>query len=345
MTAPLVSIVIPVYNSENYLKACIESVCQQTYSKIEIIPVNDCSTDQSLAILEGFAAVEDRVHLVDLAENVGILAARAAGASRARGDYLAFLDSDDLMDASMIETLVENAIQSKSDITICGARIIDANGKLNGSKASFSRKTLNGSECFQAFCRQELGTAVMWNKLYKLETMKDCLLANFGWKPDAAEDSLVNLGCFAHASQVSTIPETLYSYRIHAANTTSSANKALGFTRILRAYASAIQYYSRFSEESLALIDEYYRSSLRHPVYHVSKPEELKPESAMLREAVCILGECRPNSLYELANLGLTYPTAAENILHPGKSSLKLAKRSARKTCAQLVRAIGRTFK
>ena len=340
MNDPLVSVVIPVFNSEDYLDFCIQSARTQTYQNLEILPVNDCSTDRSKAILEDHASKDQRVTPIHLPENQGILAARTAGIRKATGEYIVFMDSDDWMDSPMVETLVHHALETQSDISICGARIADTKNRPCGIKAQFSERILRGADGFHAFCRQDLGTAAMWNKIYKLDWMRDCFMADFGWRPNAAEDTLVNIGCFAKSRITATLPQTLYNYRIHSRNTTSTASNALGFARILRAYASAIDFYRDFTEEQLSMIDAYYRSSLQHPVYYVSDPKELSPHSTMLEDSIEILCKFRPRSLYEFANLGLLYPMAKENILQPGKSTLRFAKRTAQRAARSIKNAL-----
>lgn len=105
MNTPLVSIVIPVYNVELYLRECLDSVISQTYHNLEIICVNDGSPDNSLSILEEYAAKDSRIRIISQ-ENAGISVARNTGMDVATGEYIYFLDSDDYIALEMVERCV-----------------------------------------------------------------------------------------------------------------------------------------------------------------------------------------------------------------------------------------------
>ena len=109
--SPLVSILVPLYNQERYLDSCMRSICNQTYKNIEIIVVNDGSTDRSPQILDTYAQKDSRIKVVNK-QNEGLVNARRDGYREATGDFIAFVDSDDLMPLNAIETLVQNMIQN-----------------------------------------------------------------------------------------------------------------------------------------------------------------------------------------------------------------------------------------
>ena len=108
---PKVSVIIPVYNTENFLPRCLESVCNQTLSDIEIICINDCSTDNSLEVLKKYP-----VKIIDLPENKGAAYARNRGIEAATGEYIGFVDSDDFVDLDFYEKLYTKAIETEADI-------------------------------------------------------------------------------------------------------------------------------------------------------------------------------------------------------------------------------------
>ena len=101
-----ISVVVPVYNVEKYLKECIDSIINQTLEDIEIICVNDGSTDSSLEILNNFAEQDNRIKVITQS-NQGLSAARNTGIKYANGEYISFIDSDDYIDTSLYETLVK----------------------------------------------------------------------------------------------------------------------------------------------------------------------------------------------------------------------------------------------
>ena len=114
---PAISVIIPVYNVEQYLRECLDSVVNQTFRDLEIICVNDGSTDGSPAILEEYAAKDSRIRIVNK-ENGGLSDARNAGLSIASGEYIQFVDSDDYLDLNACQTLYSKAIESKSDMVM-----------------------------------------------------------------------------------------------------------------------------------------------------------------------------------------------------------------------------------
>jgi glycosyltransferase involved in cell wall biosynthesis len=135
-----VSIIVPVYNAERYLRQCLDSITGQTLREIEIICINDGSTDSSPAILEEYARKDPRFILIHQ-NNSGPAAARNAGIEKASGEYLAFLDADDFFAASMLEKMYSRALKTLADITVCLSKIYDdATGR-------FSRNSLSIKEC------------------------------------------------------------------------------------------------------------------------------------------------------------------------------------------------------
>ena len=118
----VVSIVVPVYKSEKYIKECLDSLLNQSYSDLEIICVNDGSTDDSLSVLESYASADTRIKLYTKQnEGKGAASARNLGLSHATGTYVMFLDSDDFFESDMIESLVSRAEEFSLDLVVCSA--------------------------------------------------------------------------------------------------------------------------------------------------------------------------------------------------------------------------------
>ena len=113
----MISIIIPVYNVEKYLSDCLDSVVNQTYKDLEIICVNDGSTDNSLDILNEYCSKDDRIFVVNK-ENGGLSSARNAGLAVAKGDFIMFLDSDDWIDNNTCEVALKQMMESNSDVAI-----------------------------------------------------------------------------------------------------------------------------------------------------------------------------------------------------------------------------------
>lgn len=112
---PKVSVIIPVYNTEKYLRKCLDSVCNQTLSDIEIICVNDCSPDNSLDILKEFSQKDSRIKVINFEENKGVSIARNTGIDSATGEFIGFVDADDFIDLDFYEKLYNKAIETDAD--------------------------------------------------------------------------------------------------------------------------------------------------------------------------------------------------------------------------------------
>lgn len=129
MTQQLISVIIPVYNLEEYIVRTLNSVFSQTYSNIEVVAVDDGSTDKSPSLLDDYAEKESRLKVIHK-QNEGVSKARMAGVAAAAGDYIGFVDGDDLIDPDMYERLLNNAVKYKADISHCGYRLIRPDGSV-----------------------------------------------------------------------------------------------------------------------------------------------------------------------------------------------------------------------
>lgn len=161
-----VSVIIPVFNTGKYLNKCINSIINQTIKNIEIICVNDCSTDNSLEILQDFAKKDNRIKVIDLKENKGVSNARNTGIDLAEGKYLYLIDSDDWIDENYLEEMIKKINEVNSDIII-NANFVneyDDESKKAYSKFNFLTKDF---EVFDSKTVQRFFPPVIWTRLYK----------------------------------------------------------------------------------------------------------------------------------------------------------------------------------
>lgn len=167
----LISIIVPVYNVEEYLEQCVESLINQTYSDLEIILVNDGSTDNSPAICNKYAKKDDRIKVIHK-QNGGLSDARNTGLNKAQGAYIAFVDSDDWVKPTMLEHLYTACVKYDAEISCCGRYITD------GKKISLKR-FISKEQCYtQEDALKEIldgGTidVAAWDKLYKAEIWRE----------------------------------------------------------------------------------------------------------------------------------------------------------------------------
>ncbi|MFR6471121.1 MAG: glycosyltransferase family 2 protein, partial [Turicibacter sanguinis] len=157
----LVSIIVPIYNVENYLFRCLDSIVSQTYQNIELICVNDGSTDNSQLIVDEYKCKFPNKIKSIIKANGGLGDARNRGLLEAAGDYVMFIDSDDWIEKNTIEIMIENAIKNQSDIVICGLRRITENNKVLSQEQCKLNKEYNSEEALV-----NLAPAA-WNKLYR----------------------------------------------------------------------------------------------------------------------------------------------------------------------------------
>ncbi|NHM16161.1 glycosyltransferase [Eggerthellaceae bacterium zg-887] len=168
---PEVSIIIPVYNTEDYLVQCIESVLSQTYSHFEVICVDDCSSDESLSILRRYAEKDKRVKVLASSEKSNAGRCRNRALDVATGEFLAFLDSDDYYEPTFLETMVDLCKSNNLDIALCRSYFLDDRTKKrsNHNKAALSRispnKVYSATELWDVAFRYAVGWP--WDKLFR----------------------------------------------------------------------------------------------------------------------------------------------------------------------------------
>ena len=209
-----VSIIVPVYNAEKYLDKSISALLGQTFKDIEVILVENGSTDNSLAICKKYAGKDDRIVVIDTKENVGAGEARNRGIERASGDYICFFDADDWYESTIIEKLLNAVIDNNVDVAICayeayveGTENIDHHAC---KKAVF--KTRRETQQYVADCFPDGHIGFLWNKIYKVSLIKENEL-KFPYL-SRLEDGFFNLDFFTVAESLTVIEDELYHYRI-----------------------------------------------------------------------------------------------------------------------------------
>lgn len=147
---PKVSVIIPVYNTEKYLSKCLDSVLNQTLSDIEIICINDCSSDNSLKILNEYLSKDNRIRIIDFKENKGAASARNAGIDNAKGDYIGFVDSDDFVDLDFYEKLYGKAAEVNAEVVKGSLACLLSDGKrdINKEAAYDTNKLIRDNKAY-----------------------------------------------------------------------------------------------------------------------------------------------------------------------------------------------------
>ena len=225
-----ISVVIPVYNSAKYLRECMESVLDQSYRDLDIILVDDGSTDESPVICREYAEKDTRVRFFQL-EPVGVGAARNYGISQTKGKYLMFVDSDDVCEADLAERLLLAQLVAGSEdtcaLSICGITVTDATGKETGA---FQENGVSVLMPVQDYIRDILSKwqsnplcGGVYCKLFETEVLNKYNI-RFEENETYAEDFLFNLAYLKHVDEVTMLPDTLYRYRVGRSGSLTEEN-------------------------------------------------------------------------------------------------------------------------
>jgi len=230
----LVSVVIPVYNMENYLDRCVNSVVGQSYKNLEIILVDDGSKDKSPTMCDAWAEKDDRIVVIHK-ENAGLGMARNSGMEIARGDYIIFPDSDDYIHETLVEKCVKAATENDADVVVFGCFEIDENGNEKARQISSVQSVYEG-ECVQkvllaGMFSYSMGIGVSaWSKMYRCNMLRDNNLDFVSERKIISEDSYFMLEVFSKISKAFVLNENLYYY-CRRENSLSRAFKADRFEK------------------------------------------------------------------------------------------------------------------
>lgn len=208
---PLISVIVPVYNVEKYLQRCLDSILRQTYTNLEIIVINNCSTDNSYAIAKSYAAKDKRIILIDSPEK-GLSKARNKGISLAKGAYIGFIDSDDWISESYYEQLLSRLLETDADIAY--ASILYVEKKETYPLCQHKDGILTSFE--EMINYQNNGS--VWSKLFRRSLLideknhiKTYFPIDLHW-----EDAEFLVKTLSVTKKMVLVPQATYFYRQHA---------------------------------------------------------------------------------------------------------------------------------
>ena len=230
------SIIIPVYNVEKYLEECLDSVSKQTLKDIEIICIDDGSTDNSLNILKEYSKKDKRIKIISK-ENGGQASARNLGIREAKGEYIAFIDSDDFIEDTMFEELYNKAEENNLDIAMCKIALYDNHTEeikkhlwyyMLGVFRDFEKEVFNHKDTKEFTCEISV---TPYNKIYKASLIKN----NNILFPEGLifEDEKFFYDTYLRAKRVSIVDEFLYYYRTNRKGSTVDITKENDYTDII----------------------------------------------------------------------------------------------------------------
>lgn len=217
-----ISVIIPVYKVEEYLKRCLDSVCNQSYKNLEIILIDDGSTDNSGMICDEYARRDNRIKVLHK-KNDGVSAARNTGLDLATGDYIAFADSDDFLDSDCLTILARQLELENADISICGMNIEDRDGFFRPYWEQKDYCILSKEEQLSNLITNRLYCCSVCDKLFKSEILS---AVRFDREIAHNEDLLFVYEAMKHSEKAVFTSEPLYFYCMNEGSaTTSKFNK------------------------------------------------------------------------------------------------------------------------
>ena len=244
---PKISIIVPVYNSEKYLKQCIESILNQTFTDFELILIDDGSTDNSSDICDEFAKIDPRI-VVRHKENGGICSARNLGLDIARGDYIGFSDCDDLMNKYMYEVLYKSLIKENAEMSCCYCTTESEEFDYN---KVFENKSIIVDKEFiyrnlYGISKNDYQYMPMWNKLMRRE-----LFYEIRFDDNGAEDLNITNKLFNLSKKIVLVNSELYCWRQHYESVTHRRFNKRNL-EILNTYINCYKYLIENSKEEYA---------------------------------------------------------------------------------------------
>lgn len=228
-----VSIIVPVYNVENYLSKCLDSLIHQSLTSIEIIVINDGSTDQSGEIAKNYAQKDHRIRLFHQS-NMGLSLTRNRGLKEAKGEYIVFVDSDDWLCENAIEQLYKEAISTQTEMVVANAVFIYPDGRKTNpyqrENSLYWDEILNGKECFCKLMRNRCFDPMASSYLYKRELIE---VNKLNFSDILHEDELWTPVAMCHAKRISILDLDFYFYRQRSGSIVHSKNRKERFDSLI----------------------------------------------------------------------------------------------------------------
>ncbi len=309
MNTPIISVIVPVYNVQDYLVQCLDSILSQTFPYFELICVNDGSTDKSRDILEKYKKRDYRIKIIDK-ENGGLSSARNAGMKIAKGEFLSFIDSDDWVDKTMLEKLYKNIQDTNSDIAICAVHQFDeTNQQIDDSNPYYTLGFFDSTFDGRSFSYKDTKPFIMdvcvmaWNKLYR-KSLTDKYNAHF---PDGFifEDGPFFFSIFFKTQRVCIVRDFLYYYRINRKNSIiqKAGKKFLDVIDVSEMMFNEIRNIEDFEDIRYTFFrkkveDFIYRFEHLNSKYKKAFADKLKKESSLIIESDVLSDKVRGKFRY-----------------------------------------------
>ena len=213
---PLISVIVPVYQVEQYLERCVDSILNQSYHNLEIVLVDDGSTDKSGVICDRYGAQNVNIKVIHQ-KYQGVSVARNTGIEASTGEWICFVDSDDYIDEKMLEIMLQTSFEDQSDMVICGFVRCDVEGHVIKVK-SFERQCIDSYQALERGMAESL-FSVVWSKLIR----RRCLGAIRFPKGKIYEDEFTTYRIVDRCEKISLIDREFYHYTLRSGSITQNS--------------------------------------------------------------------------------------------------------------------------
>ena len=327
MSLPKVSVIVPVYNTKRFILRCVTSILTQTYENLEIILVNDASTDGSLEMLEKLALDDGRIRVVSHPKNMGLFLARLTGVKKSTGEYIAFVDSDDHINEDFIRRLLHRAVAGGYDIVmgdtvhegVGGDRWVHAGYNEMRVDDRFGDEVLSEYLCQEGYCF--LWHAV-WNKVYKRRLFE--LGMPFFESVDRhlimGEDILFSTVLHYYAKSFSKVDLAYYFYTQHSGASTALADSVSRFSKnvsdISAVFSLVLRFFDdkRISPENAGHLEEWRLLYSRFWCDNIKNSSLTAPQKRTMLKKLCdLFGLSKPQGTREFDNWFYSTPIRFDN--------------------------------
>lgn len=301
----MISIIVPIYNIEAYLEECIKSIIKQTYKELEIILVDDGSTDGSSEICDKFASQDKRIKVIHK-QNEGLVLARKNGLQHAEGDYVLFVDGDDWIESNMCEELMKVMKQTDADIVHSGyfrGLVLNLPPDLYYSRNSYRADKFIRKHILNAGSNVEISFSI-WSKLFRTPVIKK----NYKLVPDHVdygEDLLNLIICACEENAIVSIDKAYYHYRVRP-DSISHVSEINNFEQEIELYEAIIKILKQYGmAEKLSSVTRHFFSTQMRKAVKRNCTDEFSVQVYKFPKCNRLIG--KKVVLYGAGNVGVDY--------------------------------------
>lgn len=261
----LISVIVPIYNVSQYLKQCIDSIINQTYANLEIILIDDGSTDNCLEIMREYEKNDTRIKCYTR-ENKGLLYTRIDGVNKANGKYIIFVDSDDWLELNAIEILYNKITKYCADMVKCSYKMVNEKETIDvimkENDTIFEKESLN--KIYEELASNYIFHSV-WSQLIKAEIIKKYIV-NCDYSISMGEDIEINTHLLNKYSKIVITNDVLYNYRYN----NSSISNSMAYDKTKKRVNDTIKAYNNLSSFIYENYKKEYKNALRKSIIEIN---------------------------------------------------------------------------